>query len=130
MYDDSEHETNPQKEVERKGDWPSFLPSRGTVWTGSREYQKRNPDVEGVPKGHHGALSIWSAIIRNFFSFLVFLFLFLFFFLLAVLFESLTNMSARSSESSLTIVLTVEYKIGLKQPANPNRYQATNLTNH
>lgn len=63
------------------------------------------------------------------FPFLFFIFIFIFF-LLAVLFESLTNMSARSSESSLTIVLTVEYKIGLKQPANPNRYQATNLTNH
>ena len=36
-------------------------------------------------------------------------------------------MSARSSESSLTIVLTVEYRIGLVHPAAPKRYHATNL---
>lgn len=36
-------------------------------------------------------------------------------------------MSARSPKSSLTIVLTVEYKIGLKQPENPNKYHAENL---
>jgi hypothetical protein len=34
---------------------------------------------------------------------------------------------ARSSESSLTMVLTVEYKIGLAHPETPNRYQAKNL---
>jgi hypothetical protein len=51
-------------------------------------------------------------------------------FFMDVLLESPTNISARSSESSLTIVLTVEYKIGLKQPENPNRYQATNLVDH
>lgn len=36
-------------------------------------------------------------------------------------------MMARSSESSLTMELTVEYKIGLAQPDTPNRYQAKNL---
>lgn len=35
--------------------------------------------------------------------------------------------NALSSESSLTTVLTVEYKIGLAQPDTPKKYQATNL---
>jgi hypothetical protein len=39
----------------------------------------------------------------------------------------LTMMMARSSESSLTMELTVEYRIGLAQPETPNRYQAKNL---
>lgn len=39
----------------------------------------------------------------------------------------LTMIMARSSESSLTIELTVEYKIGLAQPDTPNRYHAKNL---
>lgn len=39
-----------------------------------------------------------------------------------------TRMRARSSESSLTIVFTVEYKIGLAQPGTPRRYHATNLS--
>jgi hypothetical protein len=34
---------------------------------------------------------------------------------------------ARSSESFLTIVLIVEYKIGLRHPAAPRKYHATNL---
>lgn len=36
-------------------------------------------------------------------------------------------MSARSSESSFTIVFTVEYKMGLAHPETPKRYQAKNL---
>ena len=36
-------------------------------------------------------------------------------------------MSARSSESSLTMVFTVEYKMGLAHPETPKRYQAKNL---
>lgn len=36
-------------------------------------------------------------------------------------------MSVRSPKSSLTIVLTVENKIGLKQLENPNKYHARNL---
>lgn len=36
-------------------------------------------------------------------------------------------MRARSSESPFTIVFTVEYSIGLEQPATPKRYQAINL---
>lgn len=39
-------------------------------------------------------------------------------------------MTARSSESSLTIVLTVEYRMGLAQPATPNKYQQKNLERH
>lgn len=34
---------------------------------------------------------------------------------------------ARSSESSFTMVLTVEYKIGLRHPEIPKRYHAKNL---
>jgi hypothetical protein len=34
---------------------------------------------------------------------------------------------ARSSESSLTIVLIVEYKMGLRHPAAPRKYHAINL---
>jgi hypothetical protein len=34
---------------------------------------------------------------------------------------------ALSSESSLTMVFTVEYRIGLEQPETPNRNQAKNL---
>ncbi|KAL7619488.1 hypothetical protein AAE478_010027 [Parahypoxylon ruwenzoriense] len=37
-------------------------------------------------------------------------------------------MSALSSESPFTIVLTVEYRIGLRHPDTPKRYHATNLT--
>lgn len=36
-------------------------------------------------------------------------------------------MTARSSESFLTMVLTVEYRMGLAQPATPNKYQQKNL---
>lgn len=39
----------------------------------------------------------------------------------------LTTVSARSSASSFSTVLTVEYRIGLEQPARPRAYQATNL---
>lgn len=38
-----------------------------------------------------------------------------------------TITKARSSASSLIITLTVEYKIGLTQPARPLRYHAKNL---
>lgn len=40
----------------------------------------------------------------------------------------LTIIIARSSESSLTMELTVEYRIGLAQPDTPKRYQAKNLS--
>lgn len=40
----------------------------------------------------------------------------------------LTMIIARSSESSLTMELTVEYRIGLAQPDTPKRYHAKNLS--
>ena len=39
----------------------------------------------------------------------------------------LTTVRALSSASSFRTTLTVEYKIGLAQPANPNAYHATNF---
>jgi hypothetical protein len=39
----------------------------------------------------------------------------------------LTIMIALSSESFLTIELTVEYSMGLAHPETPNKYQAKNL---
>lgn len=41
--------------------------------------------------------------------------------------DRLTMMRARSSASSRHMMLMVEYKIGLKHPAAPRRYHATNL---
>lgn len=113
MDDHSGHEARPEQKVENKSHGPPLLPPGSAIRACSWEKQKWDPDVEGVAEGHHRALGrkvrVW--INSGWGSKR----------------EIYTRINALSSESSLTIVFTVEYKMGLRQPETPKRYHATNL---
>lgn len=56
VNDNRPNEAHPQQKVKDECQGPPALPSRSAVGTCSGEGEQRDPDLEAVAKGHHGAL--------------------------------------------------------------------------
>lgn len=63
VNDNRHNEAHPKQEVKDESHGPPTLPPRGAIGTCGRESEQRDPDLEAVAKGHHGALGLisWSA---------------------------------------------------------------------